>query len=306
MHFMTYGAYHAKLETSFLMDEFAFPPPGPDENEFPISGLGSSPSTLLPDRNAALIEEFIKPRTESVEMAEEAFPGVVASKGVVAMFEDSGNQLEKVESSIEGATEKDNTFGWNKSSTQTLVNPKEENREKTETSTESVVSAKKRETGDTDSPSKLQKRSNRESAACEIVQDFSDPLQNYQKSQDESIFQSVVDLKEEIRGNKHHFRKALDDVILSTSPYLKYDVPYLKMDAGEKCVLRKHFPEDIYWSHALETMCGETPRLKFADTEEEKLAKEPRSLWKMNSPHPFVTEKIRAPLEDAATQVRGT
>jgi hypothetical protein len=35
IYFMIYVAYHLKLELSFLMDEFAMPPPAPDENSFP-------------------------------------------------------------------------------------------------------------------------------------------------------------------------------------------------------------------------------------------------------------------------------
>ena len=36
---MTYVAYHSKLETSFLMDEFALPPPAPDENEMSLADM---------------------------------------------------------------------------------------------------------------------------------------------------------------------------------------------------------------------------------------------------------------------------
>ncbi len=43
---MTYIAYHSKLETSFLMHEFALPPPAPDENE--ISFVDMSPQKEAP------------------------------------------------------------------------------------------------------------------------------------------------------------------------------------------------------------------------------------------------------------------
>ena len=48
------------------------------------------------------------------------------------------------------------------------------------------------------------------------------------------------------------FRKALDDVILSSSPYIRPDIPYLETDAGSKCLLRSHFASDVYWSRYFE------------------------------------------------------
>ncbi len=43
---MTYIAYHSKLETSFLMDEFALPPPAPDENEISLVDMSPQKEVL--------------------------------------------------------------------------------------------------------------------------------------------------------------------------------------------------------------------------------------------------------------------
>lgn len=51
------------------------------------------------------------------------------------------------------------------------------------------------------------------------------------------------------RGNK--FRTALDDTILSISPFLKLGVPYLESEIGRNCHLRSYFPDTIYYSKQL-------------------------------------------------------
>ena len=77
--------------------------------------------------------------------------------------------------------------------------------------------------------------------------DQSDPLQSYQKSHDDSIFQSSLEMAEQ--KNRFKLKKALENVILSVSPYIHYDLPYLETEQGSKCELRRYFPEEIYWSH---------------------------------------------------------
>lgn len=81
--------------------------------------------------------------------------------------------------------------------------------------------------------------------------DQSDPLQSYQKSQDDSIFYSSLEMAEQMQKHGLKLKKALENVILSTSPYVYYELPYLETEPGSKCELRKYFPEEIYWSHHL-------------------------------------------------------
>lgn len=82
------------------------------------------------------------------------------------------------------------------------------------------------------------------------VEDYSDPLHSYLTHDDvlddkNNSFQqlSVAELP---FSNK--FRKAIDETILSTSPYLQFFIPYLETDMGRKCKLREFFPNDIYYS----------------------------------------------------------
>ena len=79
--------------------------------------------------------------------------------------------------------------------------------------------------------------------------DQSDPLHSYQKSHDDSIFQSSLEMEEQLQKHRFKLKKALESVLLSTSPYIHYDLPYLETEQGSKCELRKYFPEEIYWSH---------------------------------------------------------
>lgn len=64
------------------------------------------------------------------------------------------------------------------------------------------------------------------------ISDFSDPLHEYQRSKDESIFQQDnIKLQDETKIGQD-FKKALTDVIISTSPLLKYELPHLETVAG--------------------------------------------------------------------------
>lgn len=80
------------------------------------------------------------------------------------------------------------------------------------------------------------------------VEDYSDPLhsyltgENYEKNSVTQEF-SVQELP---FSNK--FRKALDETILSISPYLPFFIPYLETDNGKRCKLRNFFPNEIYYS----------------------------------------------------------
>lgn len=83
----------------------------------------------------------------------------------------------------------------------------------------------------------------------ESIEDFSDPLHLYLTIQDDvfgpnnSQQLSVAELP---FSNK--FKKALDDTILSVSPFLTFCIPYLETEIGRKCKLRLFFPDEIYYS----------------------------------------------------------
>ena len=87
-----------------------------------------------------------------------------------------------------------------------------------------------------------------ERASVEVV-DFSDPLHDYQRSQDDSIFTAApLALTEQKRTSSQRFRKLLGDVLLSMSPYLRHDAPYLETPPGLLCALRQYLPPNVFHS----------------------------------------------------------
>lgn len=83
----------------------------------------------------------------------------------------------------------------------------------------------------------------------ESIEDFSDPLHLYLTVDDEILRANnsqQFSVAEVPFSNK--FRKALDDTILTVSPYLTFSIPYLETDVGRKCKLRLFFPDEIYYS----------------------------------------------------------
>ena len=132
------------------------------------------------------------------------------------------------------------------------------------------------------------------------VEDFSDPLQSYLRSEDDTIFASNVSFREEKQVNQG-FKKALKDVILSVSPYMKYSVPYLETEEGSKCKLRKYLPSELYWSESF----NEKTEQKSKGKAPEKAQAQPDQNChvKITSPHAFVMEKLTASLDDTKTQV---
>ena len=147
------------------------------------------------------------------------------------------------------------------------------------------------------------KKSSHGSKPTEVL-DFSDPLHNYQKSHDDSIFQSKVQFKEVVRKHSHKFRKALDDVILSCSPYMKYQVPYLETDIGTNCALREYFPEEIYWSVFLDEGNRRKP-LKYynEDVSLKRTEGSHHSVMRI-PPHQFVFETMTTSMTETKAQVR--
>ncbi|XP_060077952.1 1-phosphatidylinositol 3-phosphate 5-kinase-like [Ylistrum balloti] len=90
----------------------------------------------------------------------------------------------------------------------------------------------------------------RKTSSSEIITDQSDPLHNFEKNQDDTIFQSSITLQEKSQKRYQKFRKLLNEVLLSTSPFVKYDVPFLESESGSNCCSRKYFAhiDELYWS----------------------------------------------------------
>ena len=154
------------------------------------------------------------------------------------------------------------------------------------------------------SPNDTDNEKNTDPTKIEHVSDFSDPLHDYQRSRDESIFDSRSELRV-VGRTLSHFKTALGDVALSVSPFIAHDLPYLLTDSGAKCCLRSFFPEHIFCSELLrsstEVACEKSkvvaPMMIPSGGKGDRdvvLAKE----------HEFVTQKLTDSANDSHIQVR--
>ncbi|ELU02982.1 hypothetical protein CAPTEDRAFT_176607 [Capitella teleta] len=123
------------------------------------------------------------------------------------------------------------------------------------------------------------------------ILDQSDPLHNYLLSKDDTIFMRDVDLKEERPKLQNKFKKALEDVILSISPLVKYSVPYLESNAGSECRLRSYFSRDLYQS----ALFSDSPQQKITEVIqplEKSAANQTFAEVQSRPTHAFVDKKL--------------
>ena len=138
---------------------------------------------------------------------------------------------------------------------------------------------------------------------CVTVYDKSDPLQNYQKSKDETIFYTSQTLQEKTLKQCHKFKSVLSEVLLSASPYIQYTLPYLVSKDGANCANRRFFPEEIYWSAQFEIQSFQSKRQKLAET---PAPNKPAFTWsdiEVVEAHPLVKCQLTSPASDKKIQV---
>lgn len=82
--------------------------------------------------------------------------------------------------------------------------------------------------------------------SIENVADFSDPLRAENLSPGKFEAPSVE--LEVQRPFDNRFRTALSSTILSISPCVSFPLPFFETEAGKKCSLRSHFPDELYYS----------------------------------------------------------
>ncbi|KAJ8321633.1 hypothetical protein KUTeg_000104 [Tegillarca granosa] len=165
--------------------------------------------------------------------------------------------------------------------------------------------------GDKVDVSKIDKDSNNKETAevdqseiilgTEHVTDQSDPLHTYQKNQDDTIFSSSLTLQEKTFKHSQKFTKVLDEVILTTSPFVKYKIPYLESEAGSKCINRKYFPDEIYMSRHFESKTTHR-KSKFVDNEYTGVRTYSWSNIEITEAHPFILSQLTSALSDTKTQ----
>lgn len=136
----------------------------------------------------------------------------------------------------------------------------------------------------------------------ESISDRSDPLHQYLNEDDEDVFNrtspsgqrlSVADFP---LFNK--FKKALEDTVLSVSPYLKFSIPYLETELGRNCVLRSFFPREIYYSAQFFDKIKETR----TNSVSEQLENREWMNIKLKSQHPFVQTRLTTDVDSREVQ----
>ncbi|XP_068238143.1 1-phosphatidylinositol 3-phosphate 5-kinase isoform X3 [Palaemon carinicauda] len=137
----------------------------------------------------------------------------------------------------------------------------------------------------------------------QTINDFSDPLHSYLNSgtspqePPKELLAAKLQLTELPYSNT--FRKALDDTILSCSPYLKYSVPYLESDASRNCLLRRFFQKVLYFSVQLEKE-KLVRRPRFSEMDAKDTNKDENQNVRVKPAHKFMNLKVT---EEAKTSV---
>lgn len=138
----------------------------------------------------------------------------------------------------------------------------------------------------------------------ESISDRSDPLHQYLNEDDEDVFNrtspsgqrlSVADFP---LFNK--FKKALEDTVLSVSPYLKFSIPYLETELGRNCVLRSFFPREIYYSAQFFDKVKETRTNSV--TMSEQLENREWMNIKLRPQHPFAQARLTTDVDSREVQ----
>lgn len=275
---MIFASYSWRLEKSFLMDEFA-KPPSPKDSSFLDDTFREtspkkedsgefSPNEIMSDKSTEKIERVLDP--DSFKPVSEVLSESESVYDTLKLFRPKSHDENSKCSNTDEMNKNLESFGGSDSNQKGIVRDR-------------LMSDEKRVHG-------------------ESISDCSDPLQSYLNEEDDmdhgnispngQLLSVVQDLP---LMNK--FKKALEDTILSVSPYLKFTIPYLETEAGRNCVLRQFFPKDIYYSeYFLE---------KVDDNRPEKIVESAQSAQnlldnvQLKSQHSFVQMKITSKTMDS-------
>ena len=288
LKFITYVAYNSLLELCFAMDEFAMPPPGSEELAENMEGFESS-TDLNPTEIGGEEPMDISEISENHGLASTVAknPDIRFVVGEEAAPEEQEAVMDvEYTSLMDAIKEEDEDFGKEN------IPPSQEHLSAaTSGSSVEVPSNMKRQLSD----------------VTELT-DCSDPLLGYQKNQDDSIFKRShsIQFQEQKQTMSHQFRHTLHGTMLSASPYIKYGVPFLESEAGNRCFVRSYLPDQIYWSALFtgEKAPKEQRLSKGKFGEMEYGGRYPnKSHIKITEAHPFVLSEMTAPANDNSTQV---
>ncbi|KYN10309.1 Putative 1-phosphatidylinositol-3-phosphate 5-kinase [Trachymyrmex cornetzi] len=329
---MIFAAYSWRLEKSFLMDEFA-KPPSPKDNSFLDE---TSQQDFSSDEKTEKLEScVIDEQTHAIEMkklskinqnhenvpdSDKKIQNIQTNNSNTPKNENdsenilSTNSLREVSSMLSEDSDPYDTLKLFKKklkpslhdskdtvpvSCENVCNNSAELFTSKETSTE-------QKTDDLVDKAKLKDKISSEEKRIygESISDRSDPLHQYLNEDDEDVFirtspsgqrLSVADFP---LFNK--FKKALQDTVLSVSPYLKFSIPYLETELGRNCVLRSFFPREIYYSEQFLDKIKEI-RTNSVTVSEQIDNREGVNI-KLKSQHPFVQARLTTDVDNREVQ----
>ncbi|KYQ54129.1 Putative 1-phosphatidylinositol-3-phosphate 5-kinase [Trachymyrmex zeteki] len=138
----------------------------------------------------------------------------------------------------------------------------------------------------------------------ESISDRSDPLHQYLNEDDEDVFNRTSPTGQRLSVADfplfNKFKKALQDTVLSVSPYLKFSIPYLETELGRNCVLRSFFPREIYYSEQFLDKVKEI-RTNSVTVSEQTDNRECVNI-KLKSQHPFVQARLTTDVDNREVQ----
>ncbi|XP_011863419.1 PREDICTED: 1-phosphatidylinositol 3-phosphate 5-kinase isoform X2 [Vollenhovia emeryi] len=321
---MIFAAYSWRLEKSFLMDEFA-KPPSPKDNSFldETSQKDSSNGEETEKLESCVINE--QTQNENVYDSESIL-SANSLKEVSSMLTEDSDPYDtlklfkaKLKPSLHESKdiapiscENDTVLRNSDKSKDLVVNTLGSDSDVTEERNDSVnlfaskETCVERKTDELVDKAKLKDRISSEEKRIygESISDRSDPLHQYLNEDDEDVFNrtspsgqrlSVADFP---LFNK--FKKALEDTVLSVSPYLKFSIPYLETELGRNCVLRSFFPREIYYSAQFVDNVKETRTNSVAVSEQ--LENREWMNVQLKSQHPFVQARLTTDVDGREVQ----
>ncbi|GAB1606466.1 1-phosphatidylinositol 3-phosphate 5-kinase-like isoform X1 [Argonauta hians] len=277
MQFMIYAAYHSQLEVSFIMDEFGLPPPSGEEVGLNLDSDTSNVNSELRESQHDVNKEQKDVDNRGLTSRRDAYKTVGSMTLSQQLVEEVGD-TDLVDGEL---SEKD------------FESSKEDDRSLDVSTEVSLGSDGCKHSKDTMCNKKKQ-------PGIEELTDFSDPLHNYLTTKDDSIFHSSVALQEQKVAQQQKIRKALEDLVLSVSPYIKIDPPYLETTNGLKSTLRKYFPDEMYFSPALSEKNIDN-RSKYFDTDIVSRVSNKKNV-EITEAHPFIMWKLEKPVKDPSVQ----
>ena len=229
MNLMVYAAYHSRLEISYIMDENGLPPPPPNPGET---------DTLCDDGDVSVGLETLEHPETSYDPKHESFVGKLVKNPDV---------LDALSTSKEGKSRTTSAGShMSRSDDYTILHVTDVERSITRHRLASLELASMEDYLD----ESIEVPKPDDGAAGKAPVD--DPLTVYQRTQDESVFSADEPLQVHVKNDAAQFKKHIDEVILTVSPYVQYEVPYLLTEPGVQSRLRSFFPEQIFWSAAFE------------------------------------------------------